>query len=270
MNQKSIDPVFQSVVDLGEPQAVYKQQKIAKFWRILIGAICISGGFYALYYGLVVYRNLRPNMSITAFVFAAILLLVFGIVAVGKTLLNWGETVVLYRDGLAYTADGSEVSSFRWSEIKLIKMSIVNVLVYGVVPTGSQQSYVIETNKRRLKLDGALSQVHELIHHVRKNSFPHIAAIVRQKLDSGESVKFGRIIINKSDGVRRDARKYRWNEVAQVKVVNGMIVFQPKKRVWIFSGINDLVRNTPNLDILLAISDEMIKQNASISSSQQN
>jgi hypothetical protein len=258
MSQIEIDPAFKSAIGMGEIKSVYKQRGFVKPWYILNSIVCIPAGFYILYYGFFTYKRLYPGNSNLAFVFLSVLLLVFGFSAAIKIIFKWGETVVLYENGFSYTQDGSDIFHVKWNEIISIKMKVVNVRVYEILPVGTQKSYTIECNTKRINLDGTLDKVDDFILFARKKTFPYIVARIKQEFNSGIPVKFGNFIISKADGVRRSLGKYKWDEIKQVNVVDGQVVFTSKKRGHIY----DFVGNTPNLDILLTLSQEMIKPNS--------
>jgi hypothetical protein len=258
LNQFEIDPEFNSVIGMGPVQGIYKQRGTSRFWLILLSAVCIPAGFFILYYGLVTFKISNPGSPILAFIFIALIVLTLGFLSAWRVIGKWNEVVVLYQNGFAYKTSAREMTSFKWNEIRSILIGITKVDVHGI-PVGTAREYVIKSDTNKLAFDGSLDQVDDLLENIRKNVYPYIYARTKQEFDSGKTIRFGNFLINKSDGVRRNINKYKWSDVAQVRVMNGNVHFLPKKRGSV--GIYDHVGKTPNLEVLLAISQELIKQN---------
>jgi hypothetical protein len=72
-------------------------------------------------------------------------------------------------------------------------------------------------------------------------------------------VEFGLIVIDKY-GVRYGDKDYFWYDLLQAGVANGMVHYFPKKTSALtVSGIRLSVRNVTNIDVLLALSNDLIK-----------
>lgn len=267
MNQIEIPSSFRSLIGMGEAVAIYESSLSLKLLGIFCCLVVLPGGFYVLYYGVAVYPSLHPETPITAFLFISLLLLAFGLYGIWLMIAKWGQMAILYKNGFAYS-NGSEVFSFTWNNIAYITAWVVVMRVQGAIPVGTSRLYTIANQSALVKLDGSLNKVDQLANEIRKNAFPYLISKYKQEFDADKTLQFGSIFINKSEGVRKGNRKYKWIDMLGIRVANGGIEFVPKKHASLASfsarfsnSISDTVKNIPNIDVLLAMSNAMIQQN---------
>lgn len=167
---------------------------------------------------------------------------------------------VVYQYGFAYSHQ-STISSFQWEEIKSIDAMATKVRLYGIIPLGTVREYWIEGKATKLRLADTLEQVDDLLNEIRKNAVPHMFNRLKRELESGKAMEFGLIVIDKY-GVRFGDKDYFWYDLLQAGAANGMVYYVPKinGRLTV-SGIRVSVRSVTNIDVLLALSNDFIKQN---------
>lgn len=171
---------------------------------------------------------------------------------------RWKDSAIVYQNGFVHSYRNT-VSGFQWTEITAINAIARKIRVYGI-PLGTARDYWIEGKATKLRLTDTLDQIDDLLNEIRKNAFPHMYDRVKQELDSGKAVEFGLITIDKY-GVLYGDQEYFWYDLRYAGAANGMVYFVPKKTNML--TINDIhlsVRNVTNLDVLLALSNDFIKQ----------
>ncbi len=257
-NQRDIDPSLKSLIGMGELRKVYKPRRISIISEVLSSLFFVALGLSGVYYAWVRYlASHRINgeiiISIVAVVFAYI---TFN--SLKKENSHWEDLAIVYQNGFAYSHRNT-VSSFQWTEITIINAVATNFRVYGIIPARTVREYWIEANATKLRLADTLEQVDDLLNEIRKNAFPHMLSRIKQELDSGKAVEFGLITIDKY-GVRFGDKDYFWYDLLQAGVANGMVHYFPKKTSALtVSGIRLSVRNVSNIDVLLALSNDLIK-----------
>ncbi|MFZ5885231.1 MAG: DUF6585 family protein [Chloroflexota bacterium] len=245
---------------MGEIQAVYKQGMASKLSNAFGSLLFLLAGGYVLYYGLN-YKNVYPDVAATNTPF----IVGFALILIGAggywawTLFSrWNEVAVLYQNGFAHF-NGRDVTSFQWNDITSITAKVTRMTVYHFIPAGTMRKYIFESPSARLKLDGTLSGVDELVNQIRQNVFPIMVNRLSQELNAGKTLSFGPISISRTEGIRSKNKKYAWADVAGLRVVNGILEVVPKKK-GLFGRISSDIGFIPNLDILIALSTDMIRQ----------
>ncbi|MEW5941012.1 MAG: DUF6585 family protein [Chloroflexota bacterium] len=268
MDQLPVDSPFQPVIGMGRAQAVYKPGALSKILNALGCLIILAAGAYVFYYGLI-YRDLFPNVADTNVPY----ILGFALIVLGggaywgwRILSRWNEMAVLYQNGFAhFSGRGDVVTSFKWNELTSITVRVTQLRVEHFIPAGKIQQFTFESPTAKLKLDGNLSRVEELVSHIRRNALPLMVNRMAMDLNSGQTLQFGPLSIHKTEGVQMKNKKYGWDEIAQMRVVNDILEILPKKR-GLFSRIGVYTWKVPNLDAFFYLSDQLMKQSAQVQS----
>lgn len=238
---------------------------ISKIFSVLGSLVFLFAGAYVFYYGLN-YMNVYPDVAATntpiIYGFAVILVAV-GIYWSWSISSHWKDMAILYENGFAHF-NGRDITSFKWNEITSIKIRITQLHVEHVIPAGKIREFTFESPAAKLKLDGTLSKVEDLVQKIRANTMNFMVPRLMQELNSGKTLQFGPISIHKTEGVSTKRKKCAWKDVAHMRVVNEVVEITPKKN-GLFGRISVNSWQVSNLDALFILSEEMIRQNSQVS-----
>jgi len=98
--------------------------------------------------------------------------------------------------------------------------------------------------------------VEELAATIRKNIFPLLYDKYAQAYNGGQTCTFGPVKISKAEGIQIGKKIYPWAEVEQVAIKKGILSVKKKDGGW-FSGAKATASSIPNLEVLLAIIDQV-------------
>jgi hypothetical protein len=259
MDQSDLDPVFKSLIGMGAALKIYKQNRIASLSEIFSFLFMTVSGFGMIYYAPIVYKRDGISIETIMFVLGAPSFLSIGLYFLWRVFYWWNDIVVLYQNGVAYQ-QRKGMTTFKWNEITSIKIEAANFRALGVIPSGKVRDYRIANSSTQLRMASTLDQIDDLMSEIRKNTFTPMLARLRQEFDTGRSIRFGSVTIHK-DGVQWKSKKYSWKDLAQAGIANGTIHYIPKNRNPL-DGIHVMARDVINFDVLLALSNELIKQNS--------
>lgn len=254
----------ESVADLGQPVHVYTQGRVSRLTSAILCPACMVLAAGIGYWGLVAYPQDNPDVAGTNV--PIILVFAAGILAAAlywawRIVRHWNDSAVVYDQGLAHLS-GGQLRKLRWDEIESLQMHVVRNTVYGVIPAGTEHKYTITGHLcSRIKLDDNIGKVEQLFSEVREQALPHIMARSRQAFEAGATVQFGFVSISKAQGLQCGKKHYGWDEVAQMRVVNGYLEIKSRKGGR-FSGVSVAVASLTNLEVLLAIVADVAAQYA--------
>lgn len=254
-----LPPAFQYVIMLGQPLRLYRP---ARGLIVVIGFACavfVLLGIGMILYGLVLYPRAfadAPSIEVTI---AGGILMLLPLALATNMLWRSTEAAVLYRDGLAHF-NGKVVIAVKWEEIASLTMMVTETRMYGVISIGRLHDYTLITlSGKKIKLDGTLAKVEDLVNEIREHSLPHILARSRQAFDAGQMVAFGPISIGKTQGIEWGKNRYAWEDIGQISLSKGEVAIKPKKR-GLFRAFCVPVPQVPNVDVFLALGAEMAEQ----------
>lgn len=250
---------MQNVTDLGALGQVHARSASNR-WGALVFAILLAAlGIAAVYWGAAVYPQIYPAVAETnspAIVIVGVLVLAGGVAWGWNTAKKWNEAAAIYDEGLVYF-DGKRVREFRWADIDSLTMRVMQMRYYGVIPAGTQQSYMlVDRSGQKLKLGGSLKHTPQLIAAIRQAIFPHIAERCKQAYAAGLPVFFGAVTIDPLKGITIGNWTIAWNDIGSIKMENGELRIKPR-RGGLFSGANAQVAKIANVDALMAMLNEM-------------
>jgi hypothetical protein len=260
MPDNDIDPSLKSLIGMGELVKIYKPRRSSKLSEVLSSLFFVVLGLSAVYYAWVRYSvSHRINGETILF----IIVVVFAYITF-NSLKNenshWEDLAIVYQNGFAYSHRNT-VSSFQWTEITAINAIATKLRGYGIIPLGMVREYWIEGKATKLRLADTLDQVDDLLKEIRKNALPYMFDRLKQELDSGKAMEFGLITIDKY-GVRFGDKDYFWYDLFQAGVAKGRVHYVTKKNSTLaVSGIHVSIQYVTNIDVLLALSNDLIKQN---------
>ena len=259
MISDDIDPSLKSLTGMGELRKIYKPQQISIQSNVLTLVFFVLLILLAVYYAWVRYSaSHRIDGEVILFI-SAVIFAYFTLNSWEQEKTSRKDLAIVYQNGFA-CSDRNTVLSFQWTEITSIDAIARNLRLYGIIPLGTSRDYWIEAKGSRFRLANTLDQVDDLLNEIRKNAFPHMYNRIKQELDSGKAVEFGLIVIDKY-GVRFGDKDYFWYDLLEAGVANGMVYYIPKKTSALtVSGIRVTVRSVTNIDVLLALSNDLIRQ----------
>jgi len=258
MQTTDIPPAFQSLIGMGQLQKIYKPRGISVLTEISYIVFSFGMFFLSLYYIPILYQTSNGiTVEVLVIALSVPLMLYIGVYILRRLVSWWNNSAAVYQNGLAYL-HGKEVITFKWSEIDSIKMEAINFRVFGYVPFGQARDYRISSSSADLRLASTLDQIDDLMAEIRQRVFPSMLERARQELDSGRTVRFGLLAINQY-GIQWGNDYYPWIDLSTDGIADGMIHYVPKERRS-FRGIHLAVSEIENPDVLLALSNDMIKQ----------
>lgn len=253
-----IDPSLKSLAGMGEVMKIYRPRRtstLSRVWSSLFFVVLILS---VIYYAWVRYLAAHEIHGEVIPVIIAIAFAYITLNSLEKEQSRWKDSAIVYQNGFAHSYRNT-ISSFQWTEIVAINAIATKIRVYGI-PFGTARDYWIEGIATKLRLATTLDQVDDLLNEIRKNAFPYMYNRIKQELDSGKAVEFGLIAIDKY-GVRFGDKDYFWYDLLHAGAANGMVYYVPKKTSMLtVSGIRVSVRSVTNIDVLLALSNDFIKQ----------
>jgi len=259
MLDNDIDPSLKTLIGMGELRKIYKPHQVSRLSEVLSSLIFVVLGISDVYYARIRYLTSHKIDGTTLFFIVGLVFAYIAINSFRKTNSHWKDLAIIYQNGFAYSHQNT-VSSFQWTEITAINAIATKHRLYGIIPLGTIRDYWIEGKATKLRLADTLDQVDDLLNEIRKNAFPHMYNRIKQELDIGKSVEFGLITIDRY-GVLFGDKEYFWYDLLQAGAANGMVYYVPKKNSMLtVSGIRVTVRSVTNIDVLLALSNDLIKQ----------
>lgn len=264
MDQLSIGSPFHSLIGMGESKTIYRQSVASKTLNVIGSLLFLFAAAYIFYYGLN-YKNVYPDVAAanTPIIYGfAALLVGTGIYWAWNIFSRWQDMAVLYENGFAYF-NGRDVTSFKWNEITSIKIRMTQLRVEHFIPAGKIRMFIFESPSAKLKLDGTLSKVEDLVKNIRANALSFMVPRLRQELNSGKILQFGPVSIHKAEGISIKKKKCAWNNIANVRVVNEVLEIVPRKN-GLFGRLSANSWQVSNLDALFILSEEMIRQNSQV------
>jgi Family of unknown function (DUF6585) len=263
MLRTDVPEVFSSITSLGEPIRIFKQSTGSKIGNILLLLFFMASGTLFIYFGL--HNYLAPNgvastnSSIIEIVIGLLLFLIF-FYLLWKSLSKWGEAIVVYRDGFAYT-EGDETIPTPWRDITSFTMRVIQIRYYGFIPAGTVREYKIETRSgKKIKLDSNLSRIEELITLIREQITPLQLEQYNQALDKGLIIQFGPVTVSRELGIQVRGDICPWAEIENITVANGEIFIRANKK-GNFRGAHFSVHQVPNVDAFMIITSNLLQQN---------
>jgi hypothetical protein len=162
--------------------------------------------------------------------------------------------ICTFRDGLTYSRRG-KTEAMRWDEMEKVFMSIVNTKNLHTIT----YNYRLENeNGRKITFnynDQAMQNMQQLSdtiqREITKRQLPKAVALY----NGGSTVTFGQLSLSQN-GLSNSKETIPWNEVAEVKLHNGVVTVR-KKDKWL-NWSNITVGGTPNIYVFLHLVDQIV------------
>jgi hypothetical protein len=262
------DHLHRAVVELGEPEELFRISSGRFFAKLLLGVALLLYGVVANYFWWV-------HGPATFGHFELLFLLVPPIS--GGTLLlhmyrNRGLFVLIYPTGLLRLRHG-EVDSFPWNELEAIRLRVQRADAAEFardadgeltacwlppdVPTfklGDAGLAVVRADGVEGNFGAALSRYDALAVEVQKRTFKALWATIRARFREGDRVPFGELDVDR-DGLRHNGKLLRWRELKELVIAQGKLSLKQTGK-WLPWVLVDMA-SVPNPHLLFALADEV-------------
>jgi hypothetical protein len=254
---------FNSVFGMGAPRAYFEVKKLTR-WGEAIAAVVFLGaavivflwGVYSAFTGMEQYGQVVFWERFTPTLIISVICGGLGLLAVWSAFVNWRKAVALYDSGLAYR-DRTGLQSWRWDQVSQIYSEVTRHYTNGIY-TGTTYLYSLNLlDGTKVKFDNKFEKIDALGNLLQEMSFRPLYEKAADAYNAGRVVTFGPVAISKQGGLVIGKKTYPWSEIAQVSVQKGYLQVSKKGGGW-FSGANTLVSVIPNLNVALAIIDQIV------------
>jgi hypothetical protein len=264
------DHLQRAIIELGDPDALFRISRGRFLAKLAIGLLLILYGIVANYlwwvHGPATFGHFE-------------LLLLFVLPLTGVSLLlhmyrNRGLYVLIYPVGLLRLRRG-EVDSFPWHDIDRITLniqragepeiardednSIVTCSLSVDVPTfklGTAGVTVVRSDGVEANFGPALSDFDELANQVQKLTFGVLWPRTRDQFFAGERLAFGELEVGLA-GIRHNGKLLLWRDFKELAIAQGKLSIKQTGK-WLPWALID-VATVPNPHILFALAAEATK-----------
>jgi hypothetical protein len=262
------DHLHRAVIELGEPEALFRISRGRFLAKLAIGLGLILYGLIANYFWWV-----DGPARIGHF---EVLFLIVPPLSGASLLLHMyrhrGLYVLIYPSGLLRLRRG-EVDSFPWHELEAVRLRVQRIDAAQFTrtpdgaPTGCWLPAAVPTFKLGeaglsvVRMDGveghfgaALSDFDLLAIEVQKRSFAALWKGIRERFRMGECIVFGELEADRS-GLRYNGKLLRWCDLKELAIAQGKLCLK-KNSKWLPWSLVD-VAAIPNPHLLFALADEV-------------
>jgi hypothetical protein len=261
------DHLHRAVVELGEPDALFRVSRARFLTKLVVGVALVAFGIVANYFWWVRGPATPDHL---------VMLVLVGAPLSGLSLLlhmyrNRGLCVLLYPTGLLRLRRG-EVDSFPWAEIESVRLKVqraeletddpdatATAPVFWLpveVPTfklGEAGLCVTRADGAEVTLGPALSDYPALAEEIQKRTFAALWPAASDTFRAGTPVTFGDIEVSPA-GVRYAGKLLRWRDLKEITVAQGHFSIKQTGK-WLPWALVD-VYSVPNPHVLFALLTE--------------
>lgn len=259
MTEVAIPSPFTSVKELGRPLRVHQLGDLNRWTRLFFSLASMTLALSIFLYGLALYSRQfppPPRQYLAIPLIFAILLFFGAFLWFRRVRMHWREAAVLYSDGLAYY-DGGKILVFRWEDVAAIFTCENRYNPSNSLQRKSKGGYtIVHQDGKVLKLGGHLQMVDKLYEDIRSQVYHPILTRCCTAYDSGETVQFGPLKMNRGLGLITPNKSYLWDEIGQATIEQGRLHITPKGSGW-STGFSAPLGVVPNLDVFLAMVNEL-------------
>jgi hypothetical protein len=257
-----IPEAFNATFGLGAAREYFPVTNFRRWGNLVLFFLLLGGALLLFLWGLydtsLAYQAHGPAMIddhlIAPLLFAA-LLFVLGLLAGWSAYANWNKGLAVYEKGFA-VRDRKGIQSWHNEELVSFTAAVTRHYTNGIY-TGTTHVYTL-LNKRNEKivLSDVFKKVEQAAQMIENSSFQLRYAPASQAYNSGQTVVFGPVAINKA-GIVIGKKTYPWAEVKLASIQQGYLKITKKDGGW-FSGASAPAASIPNLRVLLSIIDQVV------------
>jgi hypothetical protein len=262
MNNPKIPDAFHGIVGLGSLRSVQPARKWLTWGNLIICLILSMGAVLVFLYGVfetyLAYQQHGPAMiddKLTVPLVIAIVMIVVGLLTGWGAYVNWARAAAVYEGGIAYT-DRRNLIAWRWQDIVSMKAAITRHYTNGIY-TGTTHVYTLfNRQNQKLILSDPISKVEEVGKQIGSNIFPILYEKAADQFNAGQILPFGPVAISKQS-LTYNKKTFPWTDIKEISIRHGTLTVH-KKEGGLFSGIRFAAASIPNLDVLLAIVQQVV------------
>ncbi len=159
--------------------------------------------------------------------------------------------VFVYKNGLSIKGMGRSNRKIGWREISGIVSEVIQIRFLGITLRKRNQVTLLPSNGKPIKLDSRIPKLDELSTRIKAKIYPRLIPELRSSLNSGSTLQFGPIQINRNSIQIRD-RTYSWDQITGIQVIKGSLVVGVENR----TGFRIPVRDIPNIELFIQLIQE--------------
>jgi hypothetical protein len=235
---------------LGPATAEYRPKPSRQLINKIVGAVLAVVGV------LIVFADMLQRHPSGMFVLGAILL-ALGMWMFWTSVRDKGLQVLVFPDGLAYTARG-QTEICRWDEIDAVVQQVTKHYTNGIY-TGTTHLYTVRrAGKPDLKFNDALHNVEQLGNAIQEEAYRRLLPRAIQTYNAGGVVQFGKLSVSQQ-GLSNGKETIPWPEVKGVELDKGVISVSRQGK-WL-NWASATVAQTPNIFVFTALVDSIVGVN---------
>jgi hypothetical protein len=262
------DHLHRAVIELGEPEALFRISRARFLAKLCLGVSLIVLGAVANYFWW-----FEGPATVEHFVFHLLYIVpLSGVALLVHMYRHRGLYVLIYPSGLLRLRHG-EVDSFPWHEVESVRLKVQRADAAEFIrdPDGAPTACWLPIDVPAFKLgdaglsvvraDGveghfgaALSHYDALAIEVQKRTFVALWAPVLARFRDGTSVSFGELELDRA-GLHHNGKLLRWRELKELVIAQGKLSLKQTGK-WLPWVLLDLA-GIPNPHLLFALADEV-------------
>ncbi|MBK9940452.1 MAG: hypothetical protein IPP13_02355 [Kouleothrix sp.] len=232
---------------MGTPLAVYRPKPIRQYSSKIGGTLMCLIGVAIVFFDMAQYHP--SGMYIVGGV-----LLALGMWALYTGIREQGLQVLVFPDGLAYTARGA-TQLIRWDDVAEVQQQVTKHYTNGVY-TGTTHIYKLRrSGQPEIKFNDALQNVEQLGTTIQEETYRRLLPRAIAAYNAGTVVQFGKLSVS-AQGLSNGKETLAWSEVKGIKLDKGVIAVS-KQGKWL-NWTTATVAQTPNIFVFTALVDAII------------
>lgn len=257
MNDPKIPDAFHGIVGLGSLSSVHPARKWLTWGNFIICLILSMGALLVFLYGVyetyLAYQQHGPAMiddKLTVPLVIAIIMVGSGLLTGWGAYVNWARAAAVYEGGIAYT-DRRGMIVWRWQDIVSMRAAVTRHYTNGIY-TGTTHVYTLfNRQNQKLTLSDTIRDVEEVGKKIGLNIFPLLYERAADQFNAGQVLPFGPLAVSKQS-LTFNKKTTPWTDIKGISIKHGTLTIH-KKEGGLFSGMHTSTASIPNLDVLLAI-----------------
>ena len=262
MNNPKIPDAFHGVVGLGALSSVHPARKWQTWGNLIICLVLSMGALLVFLYGVyeayLAYQQHGPAMiddKLTLPLVIAVIMVGLGLLTGWGAYVNWARAAAVYEGGIAYT-DRRNLIAWRWQDILSMQAAITRHYTNGIY-TGTTHVYTLfNRQNQKLTLSDAIRNVEEVGKKIGSSIFPLLYERAADQFNSGQVLNYGPVAVSKQS-LTFNKKTYPWTDIKEISIRHGTLAVH-KKEGGLFSGMRISAASIPNLDVLLAIIQQVV------------
>jgi elongation factor P hydroxylase len=226
-------------------------------FKLILGILFILSGL-AIFVGL--YWPVRDQRRYEI-IFLSVIFFASGFSYIKQWYVNHGARIKVGDNGLIFIDKHSNATEIQWTRIGEIKQRILKYHFWlFMVPTKSFEYNIITTDGYCLNIDNRIKDHEGLVKIIKDNANSHIHTRLKDSLDRGEDIQFGKLQIGKS-GIKKGNETLPWKDIKNIEAKEGNIyIFRKEKSVnWELVPVLEI----SNYAILIPMINEILKDQRS-------